>query len=59
MGEKRGRRRFVPISSGPEGSKHNAEMTPKRESQAVRRRLSPFFEPGNYTNVHGLCLFGY
>jgi hypothetical protein len=34
-------------------------MTPKKEYEAVARRLAQFFEPGHYTNVRGLCLFGY
>jgi len=38
---------------------HNAEMTPKKEYAGVQRRLGQFFQPNNYTNVRGLCLFGY
>lgn len=43
----------------PRELKHNHKMSPKREFQTVARRLKPFFEPGRYTNVRGLCLFGY
>jgi hypothetical protein len=43
----------------PQALQHNPDMTPKREFFAVQRRLAQFFEPGNYTNVRGLCLFGY
>jgi hypothetical protein len=45
---------FVPLEL-----RHNSTMSPKREFSAVKRRLAPFFEPGNYTNVRGLFLFGY
>jgi len=43
----------------PQALQHNREMTPKKEFSAVHRRLAQFFEPQNYTNVRGLCLFGY
>lgn len=43
----------------PRELRHNDEMKPKREFQSVARRLAPFFEPDRYTNVRGLCLFGY
>ena len=43
----------------PRSLQHNPEMTPKKEFLSVQRRLAQFFEPGNYTNVRGLCLFGY
>ena len=43
----------------PQALQHNPGMTPKKEFLSVQRRLAPFFEPGNYTNVLGLCLFGY
>ncbi len=43
----------------PKALQHNAAMTPKREFASVQRRLAQFFEPGTYTNVRGLCLFGY
>jgi len=39
--------------------RQNAAMAPRREFASVRRRLATFFEPSNYTNVRGLCLFGY
>jgi hypothetical protein len=45
---------FVPLEL-----RHNPEMSPKREFATVKRRLAPFFQPGNYTNVRGLFLFGY
>jgi len=43
----------------PQALQHNPEMTPKKEFASVERRLAQFFEPNNYTNVRGLCLFGY
>jgi hypothetical protein len=43
----------------PQELRHNDEMAPKREFDTVARRLKPFFEPDRYTNVRGLCLFGY
>jgi len=43
----------------PQSLRHNPGMTPKREYETVGRRLAQFFEPGRYTNVRGLCLFGY
>lgn len=43
----------------PQSLQHNPGMTPKKEYETVRRRLAHFFEPGNYTNVRGLCLYGY
>lgn len=43
----------------PQELRHNESMAPKREYESVKRRLQQFFEPGNYTNVRGLCLFGY
>ena len=43
----------------PQGLQHNPEMTPKKEYETVARRLAQFFEPQNYSNVRGLCLFGY
>ena len=45
---------FVPLEL-----RHNPTMSPKREFASVRRRLAPFFEPQNHTNVRGLALFGY
>jgi hypothetical protein len=43
----------------PQALRHNEAMAPKKEFLAVQRRLAQFFEQGNYTNVRGLCLFGY
>jgi hypothetical protein len=45
---------FVPVEL-----RHNEVMRPKREYENVRRRLRRFFEPGYYTNVRGLYVFGY
>jgi hypothetical protein len=38
---------------------HNPKMSPKKEHASVARRLGQFFSPGKYTNVRGLCLYGY
>ena len=43
----------------PMALRHNDDMTPKKEFASVKRRLGQFFEPGKYTNVRGLCIFGY
>ncbi len=43
----------------PMALKHNDRMRPKKEFHTVQRRLAQFFEPGKYTNVQALCLFGY
>ncbi len=43
----------------PKELKHNDEMTSKKEFTSVKRRLAPFFQPENYTNVRGLVVFGY
>lgn len=43
----------------PQELRQNPTMSPRREFATVTKRLSTFFEPGNYTNVRGLCLFGY
>jgi hypothetical protein len=43
----------------PQLLQHNPEMKPKKEYEIVTRRLAQFFESGRYTNVRGLCLFGY
>lgn len=43
----------------PKALQHNDGMTPKKEFASVSRRLAQFFLPGKYTNVRGLCLFGY
>jgi hypothetical protein len=39
--------------------RQNEAMTPRNEFASVRNRLSSFFDVSNYTNVHGLFLFGY
>lgn len=43
----------------PRELRQNDTMSPRREFVTVSKRLATFFEPGNYTNVRGLCLFGY
>lgn len=43
----------------PTELRQNDTMSPRNEFVAVRKRLSSFFEPDNYTNVRGLFLFGY
>lgn len=43
----------------PTQLRQNETMTPRNEFASVRKRLSSFFEEGNYTNVRGLFLFGY
>ena len=43
----------------PLALRQNATMSPRKEFVAVARRLQQFFVAGNYTNVRGLCLFGY
>ena len=43
----------------PRELRQNPTMSPRREFTTVTRRLATFFEPGNYTNVRGLCLLGY
>ncbi len=43
----------------PKELRHNPDMSPKREFASVKRRLAPFFETANYTNVRGLVVFGY
>jgi hypothetical protein len=43
----------------PLALRQNATMSPRNEFAAVSRRMQPFFVAGNYTNVRGLCLFGY
>jgi hypothetical protein len=43
----------------PTELRQNETMSPRREFATVRKRLSSFFEEGNYTNVRGLFLFGY
>ena len=39
--------------------RQNETMAARREFATVSKRLATFFEPQNYTNVRGLCLFGY
>jgi hypothetical protein len=43
----------------PKELRQNGEMAPRREYATVKKRLSTFFVPRNYTNVWGLWLFGY
>lgn len=43
----------------PQALRHNPAMTPKKEYNAVVKRLGSFFLPQNYTNVRGLHVFGY
>jgi hypothetical protein len=43
----------------PSELRQNPTMSPRREFATVSKRLATFFERGNYTNVRGLCLFGY
>lgn len=43
----------------PKELRHNKDMSPKKEFNAVKRRLEPFFKERNYTNVRGLVVFGY
>lgn len=43
----------------PRALRQNSSMRPRNEFASVDRRLAPFFEARNYTNVRGLCLFGY
>ena len=43
----------------PQALRQNENMSPRNEFATVDRRLSEFFRPRNYTNVRGLCVFGY
>ncbi len=43
----------------PRELRQNDAMSPRREFNTVKNRMSSFFEPNNYTNVYGLWLFGY
>ena len=43
----------------PQVLRHSPGGRPKHEFKSVERRLSHFFTPENYSNVLGLCLFGY
>lgn len=43
----------------PRALRQNPTMSPRNEFASVARRMQGFFLPGNFTNVRGLCLFGY
>ena len=44
----------------PKSLKQNPNMAPRNEYAFYQlKQVIGFFEPGNYTNVHGLWLFGY
>ena len=43
----------------PLALRQNPDMSPRNEFAAVARRLQRFFVTDNYTNVRGLCIFGY
>ena len=43
----------------PLALRQNATGMTRAEFETVRRHLSPFFLPQNYSNVRGLCLYGY
>ena len=43
----------------PIALRQNPTMSPRNEFATVTRRLQRFFVADNYTNVRGLCLFGY
>jgi hypothetical protein len=43
----------------PVALRQNLAMAPRNEFVTVARRLARFFMPRTYTNVRGLCLFGY
>ena len=43
----------------PQELRQNAAMRPKREYNAVVKRMGSFFTPRNHTNVRGLHIFGY
>jgi hypothetical protein len=43
----------------PQELRQNPTMSPRREYNAVAKRMSSFFTPRNYTNVRGLHVFGY
>jgi len=43
----------------PQELRQNATMSPRREFNTVVKRMASFFVPRNYTNVRGLCVFGY
>jgi hypothetical protein len=48
-----------PFLMVPQALKHNESMRPKREYQAVAKRLDTFCKPGNATNVRAVHIFGY
>jgi hypothetical protein len=43
----------------PQALRQNSNSLVRNEFANVNRRLSPFFQHGNYTNVSGLFLYGY
>lgn len=43
----------------PQELRQNLTMSPRREYNAVVKRMGSFFVPRNYTNVRGLHIFGY
>ncbi|MGY8800291.1 MAG: hypothetical protein ACKVG4_16125 [Longimicrobiales bacterium] len=43
----------------PQALRQNPAMKPRDEFATVERRLAQFFVEGSFTNVRGLCLFGY
>lgn len=43
----------------PQGLRQNSKLLARNEFARVDRRLAPFFQPENYTNVLGLFLYGY
>lgn len=43
----------------PQALIQNTTMKPRREYNAVVKRMGSFFTPGNFTNVRGLHVFGY
>jgi hypothetical protein len=43
----------------PQELRQSTNASVRYEFANVDRRLSPFFQPGNYTNVLGLFLYGY
>jgi hypothetical protein len=43
----------------PQDLRQNSNALVRNEFAKVGRRLEPFFQPENYTNVLGLFLYGY
>jgi len=43
----------------PQELRQNSNVLVRNEFANVGRRLAPFFQPENYTNVLGLFLYGY